>query len=203
MGFVRNTLIKIFLSLGESHQLWARLMDSRVLLMCQNFVITFSIHNCAVMVPAGVLSGGDGTGSDLLCGFLPSRNLKALHVIFKAHSLPVLHIPAVRAGLWVLPAWLPVPADVSAVCFHPGMSQAVSPFEPEHKMLSAALLSSFLPIILCSPHCTLWHLRLAILQSACHPSELLEPVGVNSSACLRGDRENVPCVTLCVPAWLC
>lgn len=196
VGFVRITLIRVCLSLGKSHQLWAQLVDSRVVWMCQNFVIAFSIHSCAIMVPGGVLSGG----SDLLCGFLPSQNLKALHVIVKAHSLPVLCIPAVRAGLWVLPAWLPVPAGVPADCFHPGMSQAaqaLSPFDPEHKMLSAALLSSFLPVILCSPHCTLWHLRLDILQSACHPSELLKPMAVKSSACLQVDMENVPCVTLC------
>lgn len=92
--------------------------------------------------------------------------MKTLHIILKAHSLPVLCILAGRAGLWVLPAWLPVPTD----CFHPGMSQAVqalSPFESEHKMLSAALLSSFFahysPLLALQP--------LASLSG--HPSECL------------------------------
>lgn len=173
-------------------------MDSRVVLMCQNFVITFSTHNCAVMVPAGILSGGDGRGSGL-CGFLPSQNMKSLRVILKAHSLPVLCILAGRAGLWVLPAWLPVPASILACDRLPRHCLL---FNLNTRCCLQPCSALFLPIILCSLHCSLWHLQLDILQSACHPSGVLKHMGMNSSSCSQVDRENVPCVTLCVPAWL-
>lgn len=131
--------------------------------------------------------------------------MKTLHIILKAHSLPVLCIPAGRAGLWVLPAWLPVPAD----CFHPDMSQGHR--LPRHcpllnlntRCCLQPCSALFLPIILHSLLCSLWHFCLDTLQSACHPSEVLKPVGVNSSACSQVDNEDVPCARLCVPAWLC
>lgn len=96
----------------------------------------------------------------------------------------------------MLTVWLPVPAH----CFHPGMSQAaqaLSPFESEHKMLSAALLSSsfahYPPLPALQP----------VASLAGHPPGALNPLGVDSSACSQLNREIVLCVTLCVPAGLC
>lgn len=176
---------------GQIPSLWAGLMDGRVVLMCQSFVIPFSTHNCAVLAPAGILSDGRGSG---LCGFLPSQNTKC-------------HFRS--------PFFACCEFQLGSGCSQPGClsllsastlsqaAQALSPFESEHKVLSAALLSSFFAHYSLLPALQPVASLPGHPQSVSHPSGVQKPVGVSSLACSQVDKENMSCVTLCVPAWLC